>query len=385
MQHGSAAVAGRSMLPDGDTALRPLTDDGRLKLMRAACLPAHGGHLPCSLCMESCPVSALAGDADGTPVADDAACLGCGRCVVACPTGALAADGFGVRAAHGRTLNLDCVRAPADGPASQVRCLGGVTVDVVLELAGIQARVVLRDRGWCTECPAGAGDAAPWADALDEARALLAEAGVSEDSLPIVEAAPLPPRKARPLAIDAVAGDRRTLLRQATLQAPVEPDLPAGRRRATLIPRTRHRRLKALRTITAHTGGALPSAMRVGLTLAEGCDGRLACVAFCPTGALSRTDVTETTAALSFGADDCISCGRCAEGCTARALRLTSGAQDQDADAAEPGTRDVLRTFEMARCRACGAEFTAEPGEERCSSCRVSAGLFLSLGLFGGR
>lgn len=372
-----------AMLPNADTAFRPLLRDGRLKQMRAACLPAHGPHLACSLCVETCPVSALTLDDDATLTASEA-CLGCGRCVAACPTGALTASGFSLRALPGGSLSLDCERATGSANSNtRVRCLGGLTTEVLLELAGAQTQALVLDRGWCAACPASGGEEAPWAVALDQARTLLAEAGVAEEALPQRIYAPLPVRKAKPLDIEQVEEGRRALLRQAGVAREVPPpeETARGRRRDRLVPRAHHRRLKALRRVIERTEAPLPAALRTVVTVAEGCDGTWSCASFCPTGALSRQDEGESAALLTFTAADCIACGRCAEGCPSRAIRLAVAGEGEEPS---PAPQTLCR-FEMTRCRGCGAEFTAVPGEERCPSCRVTAGLFLSLGLFGGR
>lgn len=46
--------------------------------------------LGCGACAESCPVGAIAADADGKYEIDADACLGCGACAGDCPVSAIA-------------------------------------------------------------------------------------------------------------------------------------------------------------------------------------------------------------------------------------------------------------------------------------------------------
>jgi Na+-translocating ferredoxin:NAD+ oxidoreductase subunit B len=45
--------------------------------------------IACSVCIERCPVNAIANDADDKAKVDRAKCIGCGVCVITCPTDAI--------------------------------------------------------------------------------------------------------------------------------------------------------------------------------------------------------------------------------------------------------------------------------------------------------
>ena len=44
--------------------------------------------IKCGTCVASCPVGAIAFDANGNVVIDKAKCIGCGTCYAVCPVGA---------------------------------------------------------------------------------------------------------------------------------------------------------------------------------------------------------------------------------------------------------------------------------------------------------
>ena len=45
--------------------------------------------IACGVCIERCPVDAIAEDENGKSKVDRAKCIGCGVCVIGCPTDAI--------------------------------------------------------------------------------------------------------------------------------------------------------------------------------------------------------------------------------------------------------------------------------------------------------
>ncbi|MDZ7749739.1 MAG: 4Fe-4S binding protein [Halofilum sp. (in: g-proteobacteria)] len=202
------------MIDHAGTQATPRPGNGppaRLHYWQEACLPWRSPLSDCRRCADACPVDALQPQGDGWKI--DEHCLGCGQCAVVCPTGALEAAGF-QEARTERAIPapvVDCHRVPFDPDAQAVRvpCTGGLGLADVLQLhrrAGGHGPII-RDRGWCTACPAG-GDNHPARDVLERAREILSAFGVPAARLPRLDLVPTDDALARP-AIPAPVTERR--------------------------------------------------------------------------------------------------------------------------------------------------------------------------------
>ncbi|MGC2857702.1 4Fe-4S dicluster domain-containing protein [Novispirillum sp. DQ9] len=348
--------------------LRP---DVALALRGQACLALRPFRAGCDACAAACPSQVLRVAPGAVTLAPG--CLACGRCVAACPTGALSVGGFVKSPAAGASSAIECDRVPHKARragALTVTCSGGLTVGHFLQLqakAGATDVVVL-DRGWCASCPAGGEGGHPAAAAVAEAAAIVAEAGGT--GRPRLDGAPLPARKAQPLAPEDVAVDagRRRLFGPAL--GLEEPEAPAHDLRAPLEAPERARRLDAARRLSA--GGAVPPRLLPEVTISRGCRDHRICAHVCPTRALAvRED-----GALVFTAETCIACGRCATTCpsgaiTVEARRSTAGGHP----APEPV---LLRRASTRVCAACGSDFQEYPDgtdDGLCPECRKERGL----------
>lgn len=71
-------------------ALKPIAEEtkravrlGVARWRAESCLTTKG--VSCNACLRHCPVGAIAHDAEGHPVVDEAKCIGCGACEYFCP------------------------------------------------------------------------------------------------------------------------------------------------------------------------------------------------------------------------------------------------------------------------------------------------------------
>lgn len=92
----------------------------------------------------------------------------------------------------------------------------------------------------------------------------------------------------------------------------------------TLLPSKRQILLSALRLMNRPSAGArFESATWAQFDFRAACTGCQMCAFFCPTGALSKTEV-DGNPALSFKASSCTACKICQDTCYRNAVTLTS-------------------------------------------------------------
>ena len=149
----------------GDAVRATCIDGGAgLALLPHRCLTLGSRYSRCDACVRACPAGLLRVGAAGFDAAPG--CLGCGRCQAACPTAALRVAAFpeALAVAQGRyrAVTLDCARVPPgerEPGTLALPCLGGLSLGAILELCAQTdpLPVTLLDRGWCPDCPAGAG------------------------------------------------------------------------------------------------------------------------------------------------------------------------------------------------------------------------------------
>jgi ferredoxin len=364
-----------------------LRDDAPLGLQTASCLTVRSQYSDCRRCADECPAGSIA-VADGA-LTLQGPCLGCGRCAAVCPTGALGMAGFAVPRElppGDASLAVDCWKVPAaEGTAGTLRvpCLGGLSTGQLLALqaAAGKRRVELLDRGWCSGCAAGAGDAHPARAACVSARELLDASGMASELLPAIVLRPLPLRL-RPTNIPDPAAERRLSRRSffgglaAQVTAAVADfDEPAAESpsdgddgfRLRFRSIERERMLDALGAVTATTGRPVPAQLFPAIEVAAHCASHLVCAALCPTGALAGYESADSTG-LMFEAGACIACGLCERACPEAALRLLPAG-----NGAVPEGPKILTRRDMRECQSCGGMFAAgAEGDTTCPACRRS-------------
>lgn len=377
-------------------AYRPLRADmPAVTLVPEGCLSVRTPLSECTACIDHCPPRALTLQREGPSLADG--CLRCGRCAAACPTGALRVSGFPhlstaetvSSAGPANALAVDCWRVPREHSpegALRVPCLGGLDGGTLALLhKRYPAGVVLLDRGWCTNCPAG-GCRRPQDKALASAGTALAAAGSVPHNILHTVSSPLAATLARPEIPEAMAEravSRRGLFRHLAGRAAAaaeqwqeageETPAPGGFAKP-LQPLPRRRLIAALPI----GGGRLPTELSPALHIeAQRCANHRICAALCPTGALQPVD-DATGTGLDFDPAPCIGCALCQRVCPENALTVTPAGGD--------GAVIPLTRFTSAPCRRCGHEFTAASGQELCPGCRKDQALLTGDGhrlLFG--
>ncbi len=364
---------------------RRLNVQAPVGLRAEACLPLRTHRAECDACVTVCPVGVLHRSDAGFSLAEG--CLGCGRCAAVCPMGALRVDGFSIglpAAARGRALAVDCRKVPPEissERAVRVPCLGGLAVSDLLALRLVAGRraVVLHDRGWCAQCPAGGGASHPLETALSTTRAWLAETGVPARLLPRLERRPLPPAvrpSGTPAAPHAMSAPRRAFLKRLTgefgtaLSEAVAPEAAAARaanpRPAREPARSfeRERRIGLLRRLAANYGGRVPAELFPVLEVDASCRNHQLCATLCPTGALRAYSAKETRG-IAFDAAACIACCQCLSACPEQAISLLPRRGNH------PPRQPSRLTHHAGRgCVQCGREFYDRSDEVLCLGCR---------------
>lgn len=175
---------------------RLMSDAGSLRMLDSACIASRMTAEKCDDCIKECPVLALQGGTGGPVLVGE--CLECGRCAAACRTGALWLPAFEVMLRESNKLcQFECEQAHgiiADRERAWVPCLGGISVEDLLELTldAAPEPIVLVDRGWCGSCVAGGGEGCVADGVLARANAMLVAVGWPEAGRPRIKHDPLP-------------------------------------------------------------------------------------------------------------------------------------------------------------------------------------------------
>lgn len=335
----------------------------------------------CAACARACPTDALT-LSGSIPVVSDG-CLGCGRCAAACPVGAISVKGFGEVAkpiCRGTPVYVDCVRAPpqrSGGGVIRVSCLGGLTVShlLALRLSAGDAPVILLDRGWCSNCPAGAGNASPNDAALTTVCSLLAAISLPEALLPRMQRHLLP-LTLRDDRMTRIGISRREFFRRLAANGSVIPErAPTSRGLAKAAPvvRAHMRQMSLLRRLSEVHSGVPVDKLMPRVTISTACRDNGACAAHCPTRALRRWQ-GKTAQGVSFDPHLCLDCGLCAQSCSYKALSI-----GHSSVALVIAERLILTAHLLGRCRQCGAEIPGIDTEGHCPRCHNGIGMLRDL------
>lgn len=359
---------------DAEGAAAPLQGEGTFaQLWADACLSVQRPGTPCRGCAEACPADAVrVGERTIEIIAE--ACVGCGRCAASCPTEAIAIEGFAVAVSRQR-LRLECSRVPSSKRSSGdcvVPCLGGITVGHLRSwLTEGEDAIVLIDRGWCENCPAG-GSAAPWSSTFEcvkrELESLDARARdrIDVECLPLPVSIALDPPSPRKSARSAFT--RRELFARLSRSQPKAGPPPAATAEDA-PPRTvsvdallaRRRQLSKLAG-----GDLLPGSMFPSIAIADTCCNNQICVRACPTEAL-RSVEEDKVDGIDFNAALCIACGACANACPTDSISVRAHGEGTYEGAVS------LRRHARQACPHCGIEFVPTDSQPECLACRKDA------------
>jgi ferredoxin len=335
------------------------------------CAHARSKIVGCRRCLDLCPAGAIASAGDHVAI-DPHICAGCGQCAAVCPTGAagyalLPADAFLRKL---RVLLTAYREAGGKEPVLLIHD-GAHGVPLIDALArygdGLPANVLPAEVNEVTQVGLEA-IAAAFAYGVCAVRFLIRSkprhdpAGLTKTlalAKPILSALGFEGER-----IDAIETDDPDVL-GAALRAlrPGGPSpLPSG-----FLPLGGKRELMRLALRELHGAAPtpadvvpLPQGAPFGAVDIEsqGCTLCLACVAACPTGALSDNPDQPM---LRFAEDACVQCGLCAATCPEKVITLRP---QIDFSAATASAR-VLKQEEPFHCIRCGKPFGVKSSIER--------------------
>ncbi|MBI5851698.1 MAG: 4Fe-4S binding protein [Planctomycetes bacterium] len=317
----------------------------------------------CSLCVESCPRSAIRRVPGGIGATSD--CDGCGLCIPACPTGAL--DQPRVRSATlGRRLaggaqngrvSVGCASFPVAPSHVQVSCVGRLEDASLLEsVLRHGVRELVLHVGACQTCPRGDALGRVLPRTLATIEGFLAALGRAAEKVCLDHSCPAraTPTRANETRRQFLAG----LLGSRTQIS--EPASPRRSRRMALVELWREHGGRDGRSAC----GAQPAASP---TIDASCSGCNVCEHVCAAGALRRRE-DDTTIEILADAGLCTACGACVEACFQRAIRLVPVASADSRAASGFRPRVALHKQECLRCGSpFGSSLQSEPF---CPGCR---------------
>ncbi len=352
---------------DGLLGVLAALEQPALRIRPRQCTRLRHRRSTCALCSEACPTGAISW---GTSLeVDPRSCSACGACASACPTGAIEPRSptgpelvgrIRELAKHQPVVAIACrsyleSTTQAPGACLRVDCIGRVDEAVLVGAVAWGAeRVVLVD-GQCASCR-NATVRQRMETIVERSRELLQAVGASAS----ISFAPDLPRGQAP-AVRVGGVSRRgffSLLAGRASQAgpagteailgPSEEARGADDPKPGDLPTFLPTRRRLLLAAVARLGRPTVSELHGGngfwaeASLTERCIGCRACAQFCPTGALTKTEV-EGRAALGFTAAHCTGCLLCRDLCYWKAVRLSPSVA---AEAALAGTTVTWMTDE---------------------------------------
>lgn len=336
------------------------------------CVAVRNRNSSCRKCSDVCPVDAVA-TADNMLALDDGRCVACGACTTVCPTEALipldpldddlAADIADAVVETGGMAVFACARIASrrEGDPDRyavVPCLGRMEESILLGLAAQGVEDIVFVDGTCSTCRFRTCDAV-----IDEGVA-------SVDTLLAAQGSPLRVRRVSAFPEQVLLADERGLIgaaRRGFFSQARDAAKEAAKKSVKVAFRTEKAATPTLRDrLSLSEGGTLPqfhpernmlvldALDDLGQPVVSEVEGRLfgsvsiddtlcsacgMCAVFCPTGALTRSDVKPENGVgsyLEFSAAECVQCDLCADVCLQRCLRVDATVSTEELFDFEP-------------------------------------------------
>ena len=322
----------------------PCVTGGRhdLRIDRSRCVKARFRRSSCTKCVDACPRAAITVMAG--PEIDEKRCTGCLACTAACPVGSIERSSI-LPASLSRLTEvkgpiLGCINSEIETDAL-LPCLGGLSDDLLCVLVNVAPGRLRLDASRCESCDNG----------FIEAPLRARSAQLCDEGLFPKDREPRFLGPGDKVVRQEEGLDRRSFFssfRKSMLSGAKsvlaslddkgvadrsygEKRLPGGR---VLLNGIRDK-------LDIDRAGRFARHFEPRAMFSEACSSCSACVAACPTGALTRipraADGSETHAVPGFEARSCVSCGLCVEFCAEKAIAiLPLGAGRPGGKAASP-------------------------------------------------
>lgn len=313
-------------------------DMGTPLVQPSACAPVRHQNSSCRLCLDVCPVGAIA--INGLLAVDPDVCVGCGICTAVCPNEALAqrrsdvqlvAEAAAVAADAAGDVTFACARQPGSAGAVAVPCIGSLKDEVLLATIASGAGRIRLAGSACDGCAIAQGRELA-ERAAQRVNSLLGALGRDErveittarGSGAAPDSAAVRPARNRRQFLGLAGHEMAAAV--AVMALPEEPEEgPRQWLEEHYIPvRARLLAFALQRLLAGHsirlTDDVGSPAHDVAIT--DDCTGCGMCVTFCPTGALQSQAATDGELRISFRWDRCSGCNLCQETCYRQAIRV---------------------------------------------------------------